>query len=73
MNMVPLVDKPYINEVNVKVQNLSLKSEQPYESEVCFRRVLIILKELLWVSVGQRVTKLLAHMTGRIFQIIFSF
>ena len=36
MNMVPLVNKPYVNGVNFREQNLSLKSCQSFEVEVWF-------------------------------------
>ena len=57
MNMVPLVNKPYVSGVILREHNLSLKSSQYFESKVYFREILDLFKEVLWVSVGQRAAK----------------
>ena len=44
-----LVNKPDVNWVILREQNLSLKSGHLYESEVCIVRVLDLSKEVLWV------------------------
>ena len=44
--IVNLVNKPYVNGVILREQNLSQKSCQSYELEVCFKAVLDLSKEL---------------------------
>ncbi len=62
--MIPLLNNTYVNGVTLREQNQSLKSCQSYESKVYFRSVLDLSKEVLWVSVYQRVAKLLAVKFG---------
>ena len=64
MNVMPLLDKPHVNEVTLKEQNLFLKSCQSYELKLSFSRDLDLFKEVLWISVRQRAAELPAIKVG---------
>ena len=57
---LPLVNKPDVNGVTLREQNLSKKHCQSSELKVCFKECLDLSKELLWVSLSHRVAKLQA-------------
>ena len=57
INMVALVNKPYVNGVAMRDEILFLKSGQTFESEVCLQH-LGSFQEILWFFVGPRDAKL---------------
>ena len=60
MNMIPLVNKPYLNGYVLKEQHLSLEFRYFYASKVSFKGVLDLSKKVLWISADQRAAKLQA-------------
>ena len=53
-----LVNKPYVNGVSLGEQKLNSKYYQNPKQRVCKRWVFDLFKELLCISVGQRIAKL---------------
>ena len=64
VKMIPSPSRPYVDEVTLRLQNLSRKISISYELEVYFWRGLDLFVEVLLVSVGQKATKLQAVKNG---------
>ena len=58
MNMDLLLDKSYVNWVILRDQNLYVKCCQSLELKLYYQQGLDLSKDVLWVSLGQRVAKL---------------
>ena len=65
-----LLNKPYINGVILREQNLSSKYCQSLGQKLCKQLGLDLLKDALWVFVGQRAAKLQAIKIGGLKKIL---